>query len=276
MTISSIDGPKDKSARGWYGRKRPVIILVAVGLLAIGTFLLWGPVGLGNGPLSAAIYATQGWADPGRGPIGFVIPIQNSGDAPAVIDGLELIGGTSYPHPHVLGLEVLTSGLCGGAWPARQAVRGFVLVGCGGTDAGQLVGHAFGHTHPVDGGGSPPAASHGPRLASAPGLPRTSRGRSARCAPRGCPTIWCRHHAPPLPRPALSGRSRAVVPRAGSHPGTTASNSRPYLLPPARSPIPRIECKQDPKLGASGRSWPQLLEVLDRGMLNRALPRHLG
>jgi hypothetical protein len=143
MTNSSIDNPKDKSVRAWYGRKRRAVIVAAVGLLAIGAFLLWGPIGLGNGPVSGAISGAQGSVDLGRGPVGFVIPIQNSGAAPAVIDGLDIIGGTSYPRPHLLGLEVLTTGTCGGAWPARQAVRGFVLAGCGGTDAGPLIGHAF-------------------------------------------------------------------------------------------------------------------------------------
>jgi hypothetical protein len=65
------------------------------------------------------------------------------------VDGLDLIGGTSYPGPRVLGLEALTPGACTGDWPVRQAGRGFVLVGCGGTDAGPLAGHAVGPTHPV-------------------------------------------------------------------------------------------------------------------------------
>ena len=149
MTSSLIDHPNDKSVRAWYGRQRRVIILVAAGLVAIGAFLLWGPIGLGNGPLSAASYGTVDSAHAGRGPVGFVLPMHNSGDSSAVVDGLDLIGGTSYHGPHVLGLEVLTSGACGGAWPARQAAGGFVLVGCGGTDAGPLVGHAFGPTQPV-------------------------------------------------------------------------------------------------------------------------------
>ncbi len=148
MTRSSIDHPNDTSVRTRYGRKRRVVSLAAAGLLATGAFLLWGPVGLGNGPLSAAVGVGSGTVHPG-GPVGFVIPIHNSGGSPAVVDGLDLIGGTSYPGPHVLGLEVLTSGACGGPWPARQAVRGFALVGCGGTDAGALIGHGVGPTHPV-------------------------------------------------------------------------------------------------------------------------------
>jgi hypothetical protein len=153
MSSLSIDHPKeDTPVRAWCGRKRPVMILAAAGLLATGAFLLWGPIGLGNGPLSAAINGTEGGVPAGRGPVGFVMPIHNSGDSPAVVDGLDLVGGTSYPGPHVLGLEVLTSGACIGAWPARQAAGGFVLAGCGGTDAGPLAGHAFGPTHPVSSG----------------------------------------------------------------------------------------------------------------------------
>jgi len=148
MTSSSIDHPNDTSVRAWYGRRRRVIILAAAGLLATGAFLLWGPIGLGNGPLSTGLGYGSGAVHPG-GPVGFVIPIYNSGDSSAVVDGLDLISGTSYPSPHVLGLEVLTAGACLGTWPARQAARGFVLAGCGGADAGSLIGHAVGPTHPV-------------------------------------------------------------------------------------------------------------------------------
>jgi len=163
MASSSIDYPKDSSVSAWYRPKRRVIIFLAVGLLAIGAFLLWGPIGLGNGPLSAAVYATQGWAYSGRGPVGLVIPIHNSGDALAVIDGVDLMGGTHYPGPHVIRLEVMTSGNCGSVWPARQTKRGFALVGCGGTDAGPLIGHAFGRTNPDSFGFSAAAEVTAPR-----------------------------------------------------------------------------------------------------------------
>jgi hypothetical protein len=146
--------------RAWHGRKRRVIILAAVGLLTVGAFLLWGPIGLGNGPLSTAVGYGFGAVRPGS-PVGFVIPIYNSGDSPAVVDGLDLISGTSYPDPRVLRLNVLTSGGCIGPWPVRQEVRGFVLVGCGGADAGPLVGHAVGPTHPVS-PGFPAAAEIAP------------------------------------------------------------------------------------------------------------------
>src|ERR1700754_3945842 len=52
VTSLSTDRPDDTSVRAWFGRKRRVMILAAAGLLATGAFLLWGPIGLGNGPLS--------------------------------------------------------------------------------------------------------------------------------------------------------------------------------------------------------------------------------
>jgi hypothetical protein len=150
MTGSSIDHPEDALVRTWYGRKLRVIIAVAAAFLATGVFLLWGPIGLGNGPLSAGVGYGASEAHAGS-PVGLFIAIYNSGSS-AVVDGLDLISGTSYPGPRVLGLEALSSGACIGFWPVHQAARGFVLVGCGGTDAGPLVGHAVGPTHQVSPG----------------------------------------------------------------------------------------------------------------------------
>src|SRR5579862_2396617 len=149
MTSSLVDHPSETSVRAWFWRMRRVIILAAAGLLATGAFLLWGPIGLGNGPLSTGLNYGAGWVH-ASGPVGLPIPIYNSGDSSAVVDGLDLIGGTSYPGPHVLGLEVLTTDTCMGTWPARQATAGFVLVGCGSArGAGPLIGHTVGPTHPV-------------------------------------------------------------------------------------------------------------------------------
>ena len=152
MSSLSIDDPQDTPVRAWYRRKSRVVILAAAGLLAAGAFLLWGPIGLGNGPLSTGLGYGEGAVHAG-GPVGLVIPIYNSGGSPAVVDGLDLISGTSYPGPHVLGLEVLTSDTCMGTWPARQEAGGFVLVGCGSArGASPLAGHAIGPTRPVSRG----------------------------------------------------------------------------------------------------------------------------
>lgn len=98
MTSSSMDDPKGRSVRGWFQRSRRVLAVVAAGLIAVAALLLWGPVGFGNGPLTAAEGSTVGGSDPGGGPVGFVIPFRNPGDAPAVVDGLDLIGGSRYRH----------------------------------------------------------------------------------------------------------------------------------------------------------------------------------
>ena len=147
MNAQSNEAGVGASQRVRWQRRRPVVITVVGAMLAVGAFLLWGPIGLGNGPLNAGASGVTGGTDPGGGPLGFIIPIRNSGHAPTVIDGVELIGGTRYADPHLLALGVLTSGICGGAWPARQGARGFVLSGCGGTNRGRLIGHAIGPTH---------------------------------------------------------------------------------------------------------------------------------
>jgi len=147
MTISSsADARIGEPVRARHGHKRRAVLLVALGLIAIGSFVIWGPVGIGSGPLSAAIGGMDAGVHSGRGPVGFIIPIRNAGNSPAVVDGIDLSGGTSYPAPQVLKLEVVTSGGCGGIWPARQTGRGFMPAGCGGTTAGALIGHAFGRT----------------------------------------------------------------------------------------------------------------------------------
>jgi hypothetical protein len=129
-------------------QRRSLLVLAVVAMLAVGAFLLWGPIGLGNGPLTAAEYATSGGPDASRVPVGFIIPVRNSGQAPAVIDGIELIGGTKYPAPRLQALAVMTSAECGAAFPTRQTARGFVLAGCGGRDSGSLIGRPIGPTLP--------------------------------------------------------------------------------------------------------------------------------
>jgi hypothetical protein len=100
-------------------QRRRLIVIAAIAMLVVGAFLLWGPIGLGNGPLSAAMYASVGGPTSGRVPVGFMIGMHNSGHAPAVIDKIELVGGTRYPAPRLLALAVMTSGHCGGPWPTR-------------------------------------------------------------------------------------------------------------------------------------------------------------
>lgn len=156
---SAVDAPGSSGRFRWpWSRRWRYLAGVVVALLAVGAFLLWGPIGIGNGPLSMGAWDTNSWADPGLSPIGTIIPVNNSGGAPGVIDAVQLVGNTRYPTPRLIApLELLTSGKCGGAWPARSAGHGFVLAGCGGTYDGPVIGHAFGPT-PAAGFGYPAAA----------------------------------------------------------------------------------------------------------------------
>jgi hypothetical protein len=135
----------------------------AVALAAVGAFLLWGPIGLGGGPLFVGAYDSIGAPDPGSSPIAIILNAYNSGRDPAVIDSISLIGRTGYPGPHVIALEAMSSrpygeapqGGCngaGGAWPIRRAAHGFALVGCNSRALGPAIGHAFGFTRSVSPG----------------------------------------------------------------------------------------------------------------------------
>jgi hypothetical protein len=126
-------------------RQRRLIACAAAIILVVGAFLQWGPIGLGNGPLALDMGALQGSTDPDLGPVGFTIPLYNSSHSQAVIDELSLVGGTRYAWPRVLDLGVLTTSLCGGAWPARPSGHGFRM-GCGGPYDGSLIGRPIGFT----------------------------------------------------------------------------------------------------------------------------------
>jgi hypothetical protein len=121
-------------------------------LLAVGAALLWGPIGLGNGPLAVINNVADGWPDNGEAPVGFILPMFNSGGSPAVVDSVDLVGGTRYATPHILALAVLSSARCGGSWPAKATSRGFVMAGCGGADRGPLIGRAIGTSKPLSWG----------------------------------------------------------------------------------------------------------------------------
>lgn len=143
----SKDASVGQGRRSRRARSRRVILPFAAVLLVVGAFLLWGPIGLGSGPLSVQMGSTVGGVDEGDGPVGFLIPLYNSGDKPAVVDGVDLVGGTHYPAPRLLGLDVLTDATCGGSWPARAEGSAFTMVGCGGRIRGALIGRDIGNTH---------------------------------------------------------------------------------------------------------------------------------
>jgi 4-amino-4-deoxy-L-arabinose transferase-like glycosyltransferase len=135
-----------------------IVIAALSTLLAAGAFLQWGPIGLGNGPLEVFVPFGDGWIDQIQQPVGFILPMYNSGSSPAVVDSVQLIGGTRYPAPRILALAVVTSARCGGTWPAKDNGHGFVMVGCGGQNRGPLIGRSVGPTTQRNTWGFPAAA----------------------------------------------------------------------------------------------------------------------
>jgi hypothetical protein len=148
----------DVSVRSRWRRRRHIAIPVFVVLLAVGAALLWGPIGLGNGPLAVQMGASVGWSQTVRTPAGFILPMYNSGSSAAVVDSVNLVGDTRYGAPRILRLAVLTSAACGGPWPARATSRGFVMVGCGGRYRGPLIGRGIGPNTQRISSGFPAAA----------------------------------------------------------------------------------------------------------------------
>jgi|HubBroStandDraft_6_1064221.scaffolds.fasta_scaffold116693_2 hypothetical protein len=156
MSSDTAGVPSGNWLRGRW-RQRRVILAAPATLVAVGAFLLWGPIGFGNGPLGVEGGSTVGWTDVGQTPAAFILPVDNSGAGPAVIDSVDLVGGTRYATPRLLGLEVVGDAICGGAWPARADGTGYAMIGCGGRDRGPLIGRSIAHTQP-DSRGFPAAA----------------------------------------------------------------------------------------------------------------------
>jgi len=120
---------------------------IIVAVLAVGAFLQWGPIGLGNGPLRMGML---GGAEFGgvssRLPVALLTPIGNQGDSPVVIDGVQLLGNGSFPAPHVLAMETMSSTDCGDFFPIRTTAAGFVLTGgCDSRPLGRLYSRPVGN-----------------------------------------------------------------------------------------------------------------------------------
>jgi hypothetical protein len=168
MSVRQLADPTSVSLRARWRRFRRIILRVAALLLAIGAILLWGPIGLGNGPLNLRFDGTDGWRDTGELPTALILPLFNSGSSAAVVDSVDLVGGTRYAVPRLVHLEVVSETECEGPWPARPDGRGFALVSCpDARDQGPLLGRSIGPHTATDSRGFQAAA-----IATAP-RPRT-------------------------------------------------------------------------------------------------------
>ncbi len=89
--------PRPATRHSW------VLAAVVVVLLGIGAFLDRGPIGLGNGPLTFGSFSVAGILDTRGAPVGLVIDVINHGRAPAIVNGVTLVGGgNGYPAPRLI------------------------------------------------------------------------------------------------------------------------------------------------------------------------------
>lgn len=80
-------------------RRHPRWLAAAAVAVAIaGAVLMWGPVGLGNGPLWVVRGGDFGWGEPQTGAtaVAYVVPVGNAGPGVAVIDGVSVISIRHY------------------------------------------------------------------------------------------------------------------------------------------------------------------------------------
>lgn len=98
---------------GWLWR---ILLGAAILAAAVGAFLAWGPIGLGNGPLSVGGGANYG-ADPSLAPLAVLDPV-DAGDTGAVIDSVALVGG-GYPAPRLTAIRAAPNTACSGPMPIR-------------------------------------------------------------------------------------------------------------------------------------------------------------
>jgi hypothetical protein len=143
----SLGGLTDVSLRARWMRHRRVLVPIVVAVLAVGAFLEWGPIGLGNGPLVMAMTGDGYGSTSSRQPVAIWTPFDNLGGSALVVDSVQLIGNSSYPAPQVLAMEEMSNPECGNLTPVRTIAAGFVIGGgCSDRPLGRLVGRAIGNT----------------------------------------------------------------------------------------------------------------------------------
>jgi hypothetical protein len=67
-------------------------------VVAVGAFLVWGPIGLGNSPLwlPNTSGGAWGWYDLRSQPVAYVLSIENHGHGAAIIDGVVVTGSPLF------------------------------------------------------------------------------------------------------------------------------------------------------------------------------------
>ena len=116
MSAKSIEDMLDTSLRARWKRRRRFIIPVFAVVAVAGAFAIWGPIGIGPGPIgnSADHGSTTGSVSRTQ-PTIFVEPIY-AGNSGAVIDSIAVVSDGRYPAPRVISIKGDGDQLCGGAW----------------------------------------------------------------------------------------------------------------------------------------------------------------
>jgi hypothetical protein len=132
VSLMSIETMTNVSLPARFNRRKRIIIPVVIALLAIGAFLQWGPVGLGNGPLVMGGDGGSTMSQPR--PVPFADLILYSGSGGATIDGIALVNHTTYPTPRLVATELVLANMTQCTFgPAGKAAQGFGVAGCGGS-----------------------------------------------------------------------------------------------------------------------------------------------
>jgi len=118
VSAKSIEDMLDTSLAARWKRRRRLIIPVFAVFAAAGAFAIWGPIGIGSGPIGNTHYTGSMTGSVSRTqPSMFEEPIY-AGNSGAVIDSIALVSDGSYPPPHVLSIRGDGDQVCGGdAWP---------------------------------------------------------------------------------------------------------------------------------------------------------------
>jgi len=132
-----VDPPRRREIRiGWSRRWAAGVAGFA---FAAAAFLLWGPIGLGSGPLTVFAPAggqllgvrLDGVREQNRA-WGLIVGLQ-AGNSGAVIDSVSVAGGAGYPRPHVLSAWTVSArpGQCGGdfPWSGPESILSFCAAG---------------------------------------------------------------------------------------------------------------------------------------------------
>jgi hypothetical protein len=144
----SYEAVRRPSWRDACRRNMHIMLAVVAGLAGTAALLLWGPIGIGNGPLTGGAGGAEFGGVGGMAPLALFVPLGNSGPDAAVIDSIGMTGHDAYPAPHLVAAEAMDSAEytdCPDLAAVRFRPGGFAVgEGCTGQPAGLLAGRPVG------------------------------------------------------------------------------------------------------------------------------------